>query len=414
MHIDEFARQNMKDKLPELIISEDLFKDDRERAKFSATKGGMFRCPICGAKLALYRPKSGRYNPWNINGFGRCPHFGRDGQYHGDTVGLYAAIHGVDEGDAFIQLAQDMGQLPKRPGRWMRERQKGIAVESEKSEARNHDNAAHCLLAASWGDSMAPAGKALMEKRGIALERLPEGVRTRIGYVDDDRFTNQQGGHYKLSGIAFSLGAGGDLSVQIRCARGGRFITKEDRFSRFISFGEARPFNAEALLTSGILFITEGPFDALSMIQCGADAVASIGAGNHGYIQEAIFRNPNRPVVFIAYDDDEAGQTGAGSLQNSLEMIPGVSVFRFPASGMAHDFNDMLIQDRNQAKERIALARGLALCLKEGMLDDVIIREEICSIRKHDAAGDGAEFVSKSLKKLRIFYRGASGCTAGA
>ena len=406
MHIDEYTRQAINDRLPELIESEGLFRSDKERARFSLTSGGKFRCPICGAKLALYKPRSNHSNnPWNINGFGKCPHFGRGGQYHGSTSGLYAAIHGISENEAFMQLVRDEGIVPEYEGRRVRERKKADAIESEMSEARRRDNAAHCLISASWGDAMDDVGRGLMESRGIAMSRLPQDVRSLVGYVDDDSFLSQQGGRYHLSGIVFSLGGEQDLSVQIRCTRGRRFISKDDSFTRFMSFGEARPFNASVLSSSEAIFITEGPFDALSMIQCGADAVASIGAGNHGYIQECIFRNPNHPVVYIAYDDDDAGANGAESLKSALEMIPGLSVFRYPAAGTSHDFNDLLMADAGHASERIALGKGLAICLKRGSIDSGTVEKELEMIRTHDEAGDGTDFVHRSLMRLRDLYR---------
>ena len=409
MHIDDFARQNIKDRLPELIMAEDLFKDDRERARFSASKGGMFRCPVCGAKLALYRPKANRYNPWNINGFGRCPHFGRDGQYHGDTVGLYAAIHGIDEGEAFLRLAEDIGEVPKRSERWMREREKEEAIESEMSEARKLDNAAHCHIASTWGDSMAYTGRRLLEKRGIRMECLPPDVKARVGYVDDDGFISQSGGRYKVSGIVFSLGSGDDLSVQIRKSRGGRYVSKDDGGPRFISFGNARPFNADALQTADVLFITEGPFDALSMIECGASAVASIGAGNHGYILERLYRSGirDRQTVFVSYDGDAAGENGGTALIKALSQIPGLKVFRYPASSGGKDFNDLLLTGRTVAEERIAFAKGLAFSCGKGLITPDAVESAIRMLEKHDGQGTGEEYCRKALQRLRGLWRKA-------
>lgn len=406
MHIDETMRRAMKDRLPELIISEDLFRDGRERARFSTERGGMFRCPICGAKVALYRPRSDAHNPWNMNGFGRCPHFGRGGQYHGDTVGLYAAIHGIDEGEAFVRLARQ--SRSSRPSAVEVEaRRKAVEVAGERDEARSMENAAYCLSTAAWGSEMGIGGRRLLASRGIHIEALPPQVGESVGYVDGDGFRSRSDGRYKLSGIVFRLGGGHDIGVQVRCSRGGRFVPKGSKAMRFMSYGQARPFNAPVLSSSPVVFIAEGPFDALSMVQCGADAVAAMGAGNHGYIEECVFRNPERPVVFVAYDDDEAGVNGSRSLCASLSAIPGLQVFRYPASGSSHDFNDLLCADRAQAQSRIALAKGLATCLREGILDRSVVEEMMARVAEHDARGDGDGFVDRALARLRRFYRDA-------
>ena len=399
MNIDESTRQDIKDRLPELIAEEGLFKDAREEARFSLQKGGAFRCPVCGSKLVLYRSRTSG-NPWGINGFGRCSHFGRGGEYHGDTIGLYAAIHGLTESEAFIQLVKDHSASGPKDSRWLAERRKSEEVEAERSLARTEDNAAYAMMSASWGMDMPYEGKSLLAKRGIMLSSLPSDVIDSVGYIDADGFTNQNGGHYRLEGIVFRLGEE-NLSVQIRRTRGGMFIPKEERGPRFISFGEARCFLPCSLDSEDAAFITEGPFDALSIEACGGRAAASIGAGNHGYIEEKLFRSVSRPVTFICFDDDEAGSSGAKSLLSDLRKIPGLTVLRYPIAGTYHDFNDMLRDSPAEAQERVSLARGLAISIKKGIIDEKDAEKLIGGMSRHDASGDGADFCRKALARLR-------------
>lgn len=404
MNIDECARQDMKDRLPELIAEEGLFKDAREEFRFSIQKGGAFRCPVCGCKLVLYRNRSSSDNPWGINGFGRCSHFGRGGQYHGDTVGLYAAIHGISEGEAFIQLVKGRSASEPHDSRWLAERRRNEEVEAEKSTARTEDNAAYAMSHASWGDSMPPIGKRLLKQRGIELDDIPSAIRESVGYISASGFTNMEGRRYHIEGIVFRLGDG-ELSVQIRRTKKDAFVGKGEKGPRFISYGEARCFLPCSIDCDTALFITEGPFDALSIEACGGDAVATIGAGNHGYLEERMFRSGSRPLVFVCFDDDEAGNSGSGKLVSELEKIQGLTVMRYPVAGCCHDFNDMLRVSPAKARERVSLAKGLALSFQRGLLEKSRISKLVEAIRRHDGLGDGDEFVSRALSRLRRLWR---------
>ena len=46
----------------------------------------------------------------------------------------------------------------------------------------------------------------------------------------------------------------------------------------------------------------------------------------------------HRQTVFVSYDGDAAGENGGAALIKALSQIPGLKVFRYPASSGGKDF----------------------------------------------------------------------------
>ncbi len=112
------------------------------------------------------------------------------------------------------------------------------------------------------------------------------------------------------------------------------------------------------------------------------------------------------PVVFLSYDMDTAGEKGMTVLASDLAKIPGLTVFKYPVSGCHHDFNDYLTSDRRNAENRIRLAKGLALGLKNHLIDEDAVRSCIDELGRHDASGDGGTYCEKALRRLKRLWAG--------
>ena len=406
MDQQEEKKRALKGTLGSFIAANRLFGKGEERY-FSPERGGTFRCPICGRKLGLFVKSDGYSDPWGINSFGHCPHFGHGGEYSSDIFGMYAAVYGISEKDAFSRLMKE--EELTAPG--TRRRQMQIA-ERERQEYGAAENGfirknMEKLDSLGYGKRMLPEGKALLEKRGIHIDSMSQRLRGLVSYMPETEFLSKSGSAYKAEGIVFRLGQDGS-SFQIRKTHGGSYVSKDGSDFRFISMGPADCFNAECIAdASGApIFITEGPFDALSVIEAGGrNAVAVIGAGNHSRLIEAMRKRERPAVAFICFDPDEAGKNGAAKLYKELMAIDGITPLPFPLGGSCHDFNDLIMADRNSAEERIALASGIASSISAGYLSKRGAFRLIKALRTADAEGKGAERCSEMLSWLRGEWR---------
>lgn len=116
-------------------------------------------------------------------------------------------------------------------------------------------------------------------------------------------------------------------------------------------------FNGNALYSSSEpLFITEGAFDALSIIQAGGEAIATNSTANVGYMLELMkSRTPGREII-IALDADKAGSQAADQLRAELDKI-GIEHYTPPAMpANTKDFNEFLQKEPEGFKEYIQAA----------------------------------------------------------
>lgn len=108
-------------------------------------------------------------------------------------------------------------------------------------------------------------------------------------------------------------------------------------------------FNAGDLRRSRV-FITEGQIDALSIIQSGGAAVA-IGGGGYRKLEEYQGAWPDR--VYIAADNDDAGEHTARNIKSALTE-KGIAAFIVHPPKDCKDVNDFLIKDPAKLAELVA------------------------------------------------------------
>lgn len=399
----ERYRLQIKERLPYMIEEYGLFKGNEAKG-FSVTKGGVFRCPVCGRKIGLYRKKGGTSNPWGINGFAHCSCFGKGG-YSADTFGLYAAITGISEEEAFKRLmAEESGentaQREKRAELYRKKR-----AEADREESERVREMKEAFSKALYGYAIPDKGRKLLKMRGIMLRDLPKAIRDNVGYLPPSELTSRNGKNYKAEGIMFRLS---EDSAQLRRTRGLTYITRKT--SRFLTAGKALPFMSSSIREgSGPLFITEGPFDALSAAALGFERVtATIGAGNHSYIVNEMKEKGLKGIVYIAFDEDTAGKMGSESLLSSLSVIEGLTVLRSSVNGGCGDLNGFLIKDRKGARDRIRILKGIAECLENGLIDRLTAEEMLRTIHESDQVSHDEAIKRQApiLKTLVEIWRG--------
>lgn len=131
----------------------------------------------------------------------------------------------------------------------------------------------------------------------------------------------------------------------------GRAINKNAKFdkvnSKQIGGGRAYLFNGNALYSSTEpLFVCEGAFNALSIIEAGGQAIATNSVANTDYFLELIKQNrPNRPII-IAYDNDAAGKNSLDRLQAGLNNLK-IDFYTAIPPAPHNDVNDILRESRD-------------------------------------------------------------------
>lgn len=113
------------------------------------------------------------------------------------------------------------------------------------------------------------------------------------------------------------------------------------------SKGSMELWNGDALAQHPVVFVTEGIFDALSLIECGAAAVALCGAANEGKLRRRLeeLTCEHRPQLVAAGDADQAGQ------QLNLRLARHADELRLCHAMLAvpapyKDLNEWLLADR--------------------------------------------------------------------
>ena len=381
MRYTDEDKLRVKERMPELIMKYDLFTD-RERYSFSPEHGGVFRCPVCGHRIAIYRKKGSASNPWGLNGFGHCTCFGDNGHAK-DIFGLYAAIRGISDDEAFRELMDnELGisdDAKTRSDEFLKTRNE----EAERKRLASEESMLSAYSTALFGTAMPRKGREYLRKRGIILSELPESIVSSIGYLPPTDILSKNGKTYKAEGIVFRLW---NNSYQLRRTRYGEYVSKGG--PRFSTAGPAYPFNVESIGASSPLLLTEGPFDAISAAELGmTSTVALVGAGNRSYIGELIRTSGYRGIVFIGFDYDTAGRKGARALSNALKTIEGITVLPAPLSGGYGDMNAFLIADKERARKRIRILRGIAENLSSGAMAEESAREMLSRLMDADAKG---------------------------
>lgn len=116
--------------------------------------------------------------------------------------------------------------------------------------------------------------------------------------------------------------------------------------------GEQGIFNVGALYESRFVFVTEGPFDALSFLELGYPAISLNSTDNANKLLAILDGQRTDATLIIAMDNDADGQTAKESLKAELDKR-NISNVTFDCS--RKDPNETLVYDR-EAFEKAARA----------------------------------------------------------
>lgn len=116
-----------------------------------------------------------------------------------------------------------------------------------------------------------------------------------------------------------------------------------------IKIGKVHLFNAGALRQDKPLFIVEGEIDALSIIECGYNALALGSTANKNKLIELLKQLETAPELILSLDNDNAGISNSNELEIALNSLNLVHT-AFNISGVYKDPNEHLKRDKNAFK----------------------------------------------------------------
>lgn len=317
----------------------------------------IYCCPFCGSGHGTHGTGALKVYPTNTFTCFSC-------NKSGDVIDIYKQIYGADYNTAFSLLAQEIGIEidPYKPDREHGEGKKAGQAPQNDFKQSDDKNTMQTQKAPENGTQEHTEGKAdYTEYYKVCRERInsPEAVS----------YLSARGISVKTAASCY---LGFDPQADPACAPGGaghiyypcpRIIipTCQSHYSgRSIdpnTPAEYKKSNAKGsspgIFNNRVLykqevrevFITEGAFDALSVIEAGAAAVALNSTNNAETLIEQLEKKKPAATLIISLDNDKAGNDKAPIIAKELERlnIPHITA---NISGKYKDPNEHLQHDR--------------------------------------------------------------------
>lgn len=217
--------------------------------------------------------------------------------------------------------------------------------------------------------------------RGLSLDTLK---RFKIGYVKSYAGDNRA--------------AQGWSALVIPTSRESYIIRNTDSSSkeRYRNQGPVQHlFNEKALwAASWPIIVVEGAMDALSIIDCGGEAVGLCSTANRKILLEKLKeKKPVQPLI-LALDNDKAGQDSSQELAEGLQAldIPFISL---DISSPYKDANEALMADRGALTASVCSAEATDFDALERMKEEQKLEQERQEIRKESAGNYIQGFISR-------------------
>lgn len=351
----EQARQEVRRNWRQLITS--MTSEARQRVNGEAS----YICPICG-------------HGTNGDGLTRNPR-SKDGNalkcfgcnFSGDIIDLFQKTNGADYNTALSLLAQDMGitidqyrptaatdfatapQPTERPQSGLKPQAGGNTTAQQNGAQRGAEAADHTeYYRECWERLGDPAAVSYLSARGISLSTA---AAYRIGY--DPKADPAQSGH-PTPRIIIPTSTGHYIGRSIDPATPKQFAKMNNKG------GRPAIFNQQALYAQEVqeVFVTEGAFDALSIIEAGAAAIALNSTSNAESLVKSLEKHRTGATLILCLDNDEAGRKAADTLKQGLQRL-NISHITADICGGYKDPNEHLTADRNTFAAAIERAQRM-------------------------------------------------------
>ena len=311
------------------------------------SKHGLYCCPFCGSGNGRNETGAVKYYPDTntICCFAGCAGGDNKGKMY-DVIDLYQNATGADHNTALQELAEQIGFTANGV---TADKKKSFPLSAQKStaapsteETPSADFTEYFKLCQERLNN--PRAVAYLEKRGISLETAK---RAHIGY----------------DGLADPANAPGALADDdarkthtapriIVPTNKGHYVAR--RIDNIKDFAKMNPAGS----TPGVfgwrqlnsklprIFVCEGVFDALSIIDAGAHAIALNSTANTGLLLDMLRTDPPRETVFIlCLDNDKGGEGATPRLEKGLDELKVLHT-RADICGGCKDPNEAYTTDR--------------------------------------------------------------------
>ena len=151
----------------------------------------------------------------------------------------------------------------------------------------------------------------------------------------------------------------GPMKVMVIPTSAESYVVHQTTGDQKYGVGDTHIFNERALDQVYPVFVTEGPFDSLSIEDCGEKSVALCGTGNIKVLINAIKDRKDRkgvPHLILAFDNDEAGINATAELVGKLDELK-ISYSIYNVSGSCNDPNEAFCTDKTAFKVALKNAR---------------------------------------------------------
>ena len=382
--------------------AKEIIKRDISCSDFlERSKNNMFCCPVCnsghgnhGTGAVKYYPST---NTWHCHA---C-------EQGGDVIDAYRLQNACDYNTALLYLAARAGitidspqniaagatASPQNDGNRKSDAEGG----KDKKGAQNENNgqtpadyrAYYEICRARLDD---PQAAAYLQARGISIDTA---AACGIGYdpqADPAGAPGAMGDEYKAHPAP-------RLIIPTTAAHYvGRRIDGLKEFDKVNAKGSSPAlFNAAAIYSgAGVVFVTEGAFDALSFAEAGAAAVALNSKGNGKLLIKQLQEKQTAAAFVIVPDNDSNPDTAADTMKRAHELNSALQGMDYNSivynvAGEYHDANDALKADA------AAFKSGIDAAIKELSRDDITDFLEKIQTEAYKPHRTGLNFFDKLL-----------------
>ena len=301
------------------------------RTFLEKSRSSMYICPFCGSGRGQH--KTGALKYYADTKFWRCHACGA----HGDVIELYQKVKGCDFKTAIRDLAEQLGVNANVGSTGYRVNQNSQALTPTQSVSRAPARDLSEYFAECRARLHDPVAVSFLSARGISFETAET---YGLGF---DPNADPAGSHRYCARIIIPTNRFHYVARAIDPRIQSTYRTMNNR--------GATPdlFNRQALYapSNEPVFVTEGAFDALSIIEAGGSAIALNSVGNGRLLLTALRERPTNHPLLLCLDNDSAGWEACASLSEQLHGM--AVVFRDVCAevcGKAKDPNAVLQTDR--------------------------------------------------------------------
>lgn len=318
------------------------------------SKSGLYICPFCGSGTghnATGALKVYKSNTWTCHACNKS----------GDVFDLYQQETGADYNTALSLLAEEAGiTIDKYTS--AKEDFKEMERPQESTPAANNqttpaDYTAYYRKCLERIEE--PAAVEYLKKRGISIETAKAHYIGFDPQADPASAPAAMGNEYKPH----------PSPRIIAPTSKSHYIARSIDDNTPAAYKKMNPagtspdiFNRKTLYAQGVqeVFITEGIFDALSIIEVGEAAISLNSTSNAGKLINILKEKPTAATLILCLDNDGAGKKAAEELKEGLTRL-NISHIAADISGQYKDPNEALTGDKEafiaaikEAKRRTA------------------------------------------------------------